>query len=135
MQRQTKCFYSCREYTTEKQLKEFSQALLSWKPKVKAYTESFADWDKAFSFIGELEDERKTVIVIDEFPYMCKNNPSIPSILQIIWDTVLKDKNIMLVICGSSMSFIEKELLSEKIRFMAEQQASMRCYRYRIMTR
>ena len=107
-------FYSCREYTTEKQLKEFSQALLSWKPKVKAYTESFADWDKAFSFIGELEDERKTVIVIDEFPYMCKNNPSIPSILQIIWDTVLKDKNIMLVICGSSMSFIEKELLSEK---------------------
>ena len=26
----------------------------------------------------------------------------------------LKNKNIMLVICGSSMSFIEKELLSEK---------------------
>lgn len=107
-------FYSCREYTSEKQLAEFSDALLSWKPEVKAYTDSFADWDKAFSFIGEMEGKEKTIIVIDEFPYMCKNNLSIPSIIQIIWDTVLKNKNIMLVICGSSMSFIEKELLSEK---------------------
>ena len=107
-------FYSCREYTTEKQLAEFSDALLSWKPEVKSYTNSFSDWDKAFSFIGEMEGKKKTVVVIDEFPYMCKGNPSIPSILQIAWDTVLKDKNIMLVICGSSMSFIEKELLSEK---------------------
>ena len=107
-------FYSCREYTSEKQLAEFSAALLSCKPEVKAYTDSFADWDKAFSFIGELEGSEKTVIVIDEFPYMCKNNPSIPSVIQIIWDTALKNKNIMLVICGSSMSFIEKDLLSEK---------------------
>lgn len=107
-------FYSCREYTTEKQLAEFSDAILSWKPEIKAYTDSFSDWDKAFSFIGEMEGEKKTVVVIDEFPYMCKNNPSIPSILQIIWDTVLKNKNIMLILCGSSMSFMEKELLSEK---------------------
>ncbi len=107
-------FYSCREYTTEKQLAEFSEALLSWKPEIKAYTDVFSDWDKAFSFIGEMEGKQKTIIVIDEFPYMCKNNPSIPSILQIAWDTVLKNKNIMLVLCGSSMSFIEKELLSEK---------------------
>lgn len=107
-------FYSCREYTTEKQLAEFSNALLSWKPEVKAYTDTFSDWDKAFSFIGEIEGKEKTIIVIDEFPYMYKNNPSIPSILQIIWDTILKNKNIMLIICGSSMRFIEKELLSEK---------------------
>ena len=107
-------FYSCREYTPEKQLAEFSDALLSWNPELKVYTDSFKDWDKAFSFIGEMEGDEKTVIVIDEFPYMCKNNPSIPSILQIAWDTILKNKNIMLIICGSSMSFIEKELLSEK---------------------
>ena len=88
-------FYSCREYTPEKQLKEFSAALLSFRPELKAYTDSFADWDKAFSFIGEMGEDMKTVIVIDEFPYMCRNNPDIPSILQIVWDTVLKNKNIM----------------------------------------
>ena len=79
-------FYSCREYTSEKQLIEFSEALLTWKPEIKAYTEAFSDWDKAFSFIGELEGNQKTIIVIDEFPYMCKNNHGIPSILQIAWE-------------------------------------------------
>ena len=107
-------FYSCREYTTEKQLAEFSNALLSWRQDIKAYTDCFSDWDKAFSFIGEMEGDKKTIIVIDEFPYMCKNNPSIPSVLQIAWDTILKDKNIMLILCGSSMSFIEKDLLADK---------------------
>ncbi len=106
-------FYSCREYTDEQQLAEFSKMLLSHRG-ANHYIDKFADWDKAFSYIGELEGEDKTVIVIDEFPYMCKNNASIPSVLQIVWDTCLKNKNIMLIICGSSMNFIEKELLSEK---------------------
>lgn len=56
----------------------------------------------------------KKLIIIDEFPYMCKANKSIPSILQNIWDTELKDSNVMIVLCGSAMSFIEKELLAEK---------------------
>ena len=45
---------------------------------------------------------------------MCKGNPSIPSILQNLWDTDLKDSNVMIILCGSAMSFIEKELLAEK---------------------
>ena len=53
-------------------------------------------------------------MVIDEFPYMCKMNTSIPSIIQNIWDGNLKDENVMLVLCGSAMSFIEKEILSEE---------------------
>lgn len=54
------------------------------------------------------------MVVIDEFPYMCKGNGSIPSILQNLWDTELKDRNVMLILCGSAMRFIEKELLAEK---------------------
>ena len=45
---------------------------------------------------------------------MCKNNESIPSILQNLWDEQLKDENVMIILCGSAMSFIEKELLAEK---------------------
>lgn len=53
-------------------------------------------------------------MIIDEFPYMVKNNKEIPSILQNLWDNVLKEENIMIILCGSSMSFIEKEILAEK---------------------
>jgi len=44
---------------------------------------------------------------------MCHGNKSITSILQNLWDLELKDKNVMLVLCGSVMPFMEKELLAE----------------------
>lgn len=85
----------------------------------RKYITEFADWENAFRAIQELPyGNKKKLIVIDEFPYMCKANGSIPSILQNLWDTELKDSNIMIILCGSAMSFIEKELLAEKIRFM-----------------
>ena len=58
--------------------------------------------------------DRKKLLVIDEFPYMCRGNKSIPSILQNLWDAELRDANVMIILCGSAMSFIEKELLAEK---------------------
>ncbi len=45
---------------------------------------------------------------------MCKGNPSIPSILQILWDEDLKNQDVLIILCGSAMSFIEKNILSEK---------------------
>jgi AAA+ ATPase superfamily predicted ATPase len=81
----------------------------------RAYVSEFSDWEKAFRSIAELPyGDKKKLVVIDEFPYMCKGNGSIPSILQNLWDEILKDENIMIILCGSAMSFIEKELLAEK---------------------
>ena len=50
-------------------------------------------------------NDKKKLLVIDEFPYMCKDNPGIPSILQNLWDEIFKDANVMLILCGSAMSF------------------------------
>ena len=108
-------FFACRECTDKLQLKNFSERLLKEDIPAKKYVSEFADWDQALRSILELPyGEAKKLLVIDEFPYMCKGNGSIPSILQNLWDEVLKDENIMIVLCGSAMSFIEKELLSEK---------------------
>ena len=75
----------------------------------KKYVSRFADWEQAFRAICELPyGEKKKLVVIDEFPYLCKTNPSIPSILQNLWDTELKDRNVMMILCGSAMSFMEK---------------------------
>lgn len=108
-------FFSCRECTDKLQLKNFSEKLLREKIPANAYISEFSDWEKAFRSITELPyGEKKKLVVIDEFPYMCKGNESIPSVLQNLWDDLLKDENIMLILCGSAMSFIEKELLAEK---------------------
>ena len=45
---------------------------------------------------------------------MVKGDKSIPSILQGIWDHNLSNKNIMIILSGSSMSFFENEILGYK---------------------
>lgn len=106
-------FYVCRECTNNEQLKLFSKKILNNTPMEK-YIGAFKDWEDAFRYIKDLDSKEKKLIVVDEFPYMVNGNNSIPSILQNLWDEELKNKNVMLIFCGSSMSFIEKELLSER---------------------
>lgn len=108
-------FFSCTQTTDRVQLQKFSKLLLKENIPARNYITEFTDWEKAFRAILDLPyGESKKLIVIDEFPYMCKGNKSIPSILQNLWDAELRDANVMIVLCGSAMSFIEKELLAEK---------------------
>ena len=97
------------------QLAKFSKQVLRENIPAKQYISEFADWEKAFRALLELPyGDKKKLVVIDEFSYMCKGNRSVPSILQNLWDTVFKESSVMLILCGSAMSFIEKELLAEK---------------------
>ena len=108
-------FYACREISDEAQLADFSKSLIAGGSPAGKYLKSFSDWKSAFEALLELPmDGAKKLLVIDEFPYMCKGNPSIPSTLQMLWDSLFKNENIMIILCGSAMSFMEKKILSEK---------------------
>ena len=108
-------FFSCTQTTDLVQLRNFSGRMFKEDIPAKNYISEFADWEKAFRAVLDLPyGNQKKLLVIDEFPYMCRGNKSIPSILQNLWDAELRDSNVMIILCGSAMSFIEKELLSEK---------------------
>lgn len=107
-------FYACTETPDAEQLTRFSGKLLSTGMPASRYISRFRNWDDAILSIRELPGEGKKILVIDEFPYLCKGNPSVPSILQNLWDHELSRENVMIILCGSAMSFMEKELLAEK---------------------
>ncbi|MCD8148095.1 MAG: ATP-binding protein [Clostridiales bacterium] len=108
-------FYSSTQSTDKIQLARFSAQLLRENIPAGQYIKTFDNWETAFQSLSELPyGEKRRLIVIDEFPYMCRGNKSIPSILQNLWDAQWKDSNLMVILCGSAMSFIEKELLAEK---------------------
>ena len=66
-------FFSCRECTDKMQLKNFSEKLLRENIPARSYIAEFSDWEKAFHAITELPyGDAKKLMVIDEFPYMCK---------------------------------------------------------------
>lgn len=70
-----------------------------------------SDWDTIFKVIIETKFETKPIIVIDEFQYIGKSNNAFPSIMQRIWDTLLKDKSIMLILCGSLITMMKEQTL------------------------
>ncbi len=74
----------------------------------------FADWSAALGFAAERAGDERLVIVLDEFPYLCEGNKGLPSLLQKFWDTRGKHSNLMIVLCGSQVSFMEREILAER---------------------
>ena len=85
-------------------------------------------WEDVFREIARAcspTDER-AVIVIDEFQYLGRANPAYPSIFQRIWDTMLKDANVMLVLCGSLISLMRDQVLSEESPLYGRRTAQFR---------
>jgi len=70
------------------------------------------DWETIFKEIVKIDSEKKKVIVLDEFQYIGKSNSAYPSIFQRIWDEILKDKNIMVILCGSLINMMESQTLN-----------------------
>lgn len=70
------------------------------------------EWDTLFTMLVEPEINHKKVIVIDEFQYLGKTNTAFPSILQKIWDESLKNKNVMVILCGSLIHMMESQVLN-----------------------
>lgn len=74
----------------------------------------FADWGAALGFLAERTGDERLVVVLDEFPYLCEAEKSLPSQIQRFWDTRGKKSALLLVLCGSQVSFMEKEVLAER---------------------
>lgn len=109
-------FFASPAATKAEQLAAFSRQMFEAGSPASRYVTQYADWESALGDVANLPatGDGKRLVIIDEFPYLAKADPSLPSVLQNLWDHTLKNANVMLVLCGSAMSFIEKEVLAEK---------------------
>ncbi len=69
---------------------------------------------------------QRALVILDEFQYMVEADPSLPSRLQRSIDTVLSRSGLMLVVCGSAVSFFERELLAYRSPLFGRSSASLR---------
>ena len=53
-------------------------------------------------------------MVLDEFQYLCEDNAALPSLIQRFWDLHGKNSKLFLILCGSQVSFMEREVLAER---------------------
>ena len=69
-------------------------------------------WDVLFRAIMDSHFDSKPVIVLDEFQYLGKSNPAFPSVFQRIWEEILKDRQVMVILCGSLISMMQSQTLA-----------------------
>jgi AAA+ ATPase superfamily predicted ATPase len=118
-------FFSAQEANEQLNLQLFSKAVYSFF-KLPQSTGAFRNWHDAFSFIAEKAKKQRFILVIDEFPYLASGNKSIKSILQNIIDHSLKDTQLYLILCGSQISFMERQVLGSKSPLFGRRTSQLR---------
>jgi AAA+ ATPase superfamily predicted ATPase len=106
-------FFTGLEDTKQVNLADFSYAVRESLYGVKSKA-AYADFREAFADIFEYARAEKLVLVIDEYPYLAKSCPGVFSLLQVEIDHRLKDTNMFIILCGSSMSFMERQVMGHE---------------------
>jgi AAA+ ATPase superfamily predicted ATPase len=74
---------------------------------------TFRDWSEVVDVLLTLGRDGATPVVIDEFPYLVRANPRLPSIIQNALAPLRQERDesrTRLLLCGSAMSFMGKLL-------------------------
>lgn len=74
----------------------------------------YQDFESLFRELFEQSKKKRIILVIDEFPYLANSDKSIMSILQNLIDEYKDKSKLYFIICGSSISFMEDEVLAYK---------------------
>jgi uncharacterized protein len=97
-------FFEAAEATETESLRMFGAALARHAGAGAPF--SFASWDDALRYLLGLAADRPVPLVIDEFPYLLKSSPVLPSLIRQRVDEgqVLPGAPARLLLCGSAMS-------------------------------
>jgi AAA+ ATPase superfamily predicted ATPase len=107
-------YHISREASDFFNLEKFSKDVFDITLHQTSGSAKFLNWEDAFDYIYNIAKDERIILVIDEYPYLAQSNRSISSILQAHIDMKLKESKLFLILCGSSMSFMEYQVLGYK---------------------
>jgi uncharacterized protein len=101
--------FPTKDTTAQSQRDEFSAQLgKQGFPTIKA-----ADWNDLFWLLADKVQHGKIIILLDEISWMGSKDPDFLGKLKNAWDLFLKKNDqLILVLCGSISTWIEKNILS-----------------------
>lgn len=103
-------YFQAQQTNDQMNLDLFSQSI--HQVEKNKYGTSFQDFSQAFEYIGEMCKKEKIILFIDEYPYLAEAVDGISSLLQEYIDRYYsKEPNLMIILCGSSLSFMQNQVL------------------------
>ena len=107
-------FFSALNTTGKENLAALSKAIMSFERPDTDLVPEFGSYDAALDELTALSRDKRIVFVIDEYPYLAKAKPAISAMLQHIIDHKWAESKMYLILCGSSMSFMESQVLGSQ---------------------
>lgn len=106
-------YYTVEKGNAQDQLKAATKAFGEGFENQALANATLPHWRDLFALIeNELKTKKEpVVVVVDEFPYLAQSDDGISSYFQAGWDTRLKDKKVVFVLMGSSISMMYKHAL------------------------
>lgn len=112
--------------SNEKQnLENFSKSIIEYSSGIEAET-SFLSFQAALEYVFKLAEKKRFILAIDEYPYVARSSKSLASTLQLLIDKYKDTSQLMLILCGSSMSYMEDEVLAYKSPLYGRRTAQMK---------
>ncbi|MCL2013522.1 MAG: ATP-binding protein [Oscillospiraceae bacterium] len=106
-------FFTGLETNSKQNLENFSKAVFNYTSGFGT-APVFQNFGVALEYVFALSKEKRIVLVIDEYPYVAKSYKGFASVLQVLIDKYKDTSNMFLILCGSSMSFMEEKVLGYK---------------------
>ena len=104
-------YFSALRAPATENLGALSKAVYFYEnPTAETYPE-FASFEAVLEEIGRLGRKERIVFVIDEYPYLAEAYDAISSRLQHLIDHDWQNGKLYLILCGSSMSFMQNQVL------------------------
>lgn len=104
-------FFSALNASSQENLVALSKAIYEKEHGEADTAPVYPSFDAAFSEITGMSRDERLIFVIDEYPYLAKADKSVSSRLQHIIDHTWENGKLFLILCGSSMSFMEYQVL------------------------
>ena len=101
------------ESNAKQNLENFSKSVIEYASGIEAET-SFASFQAALETVFRLSENERIILAIDEYPYVARASKSLASTLQLLIDKNKDRSKLMLILCGSSMSYMEDHVLAYK---------------------
>lgn len=101
------------ESNAKQNLENFSNSIFEYQTGIQADT-SFASFQAALEFVFRLAEKERIILALDEYPYVARASKSLASTLQMLIDKYKDTSKLMLILCGSSMSYMEDHVLAYK---------------------
>lgn len=113
------------ESNAKQNLENFSKNVLEFGTSIQEDT-AFVSFQAAFEYVFKLAEKERLILAIDEYPYVARSSKSLASTLQLLIDKYKDSSKLMLILCGSSMSYMEDHVLAYKAPLYGRRTAQMK---------